>query len=249
MSSQWGLGPLHLFGLLGAPIPNVDIQGSLSVGYMVPWAQAAMQPADNADEKLGKIAESVLGPIAGIPIQLYKAMESDSPDTYKRVSQAMPTFIKNAMTGARWAGEGQVEYNKGGMMYDLSNTEGRVASALKMLGYTPTAVNQKYNQISAAKEATTYYALRRTLLMQDYFEAKRNGNREGMADVRQTVRDFNNATRTNPELRGMQIKQSDLNASARRRMIELRRREANKPDRKTKALETSIKSAYPVIGE
>ena len=249
MSSQWGLGPLHLFGLLGAPIPNVDVQGSLSVGYMVPWVQAAMQPADNSDEKLGKIAESVLGPIAGIPIQLYKAMESDSPDTYKRVSQAMPTFIKNAMTGARWAGEGQVEYNKGGMMYDLSNTEGRVASALKMLGYTPTAVNQKYNQISAAKEATTYYALRRTLLMQDYFEAKRNGNREGMADVRQTVRDFNNATRTNPELRGMQIKQSDLNASARRRMIELRKREANKPDRKTKALETSIKSAYPVIGE
>ena len=115
MSSQWGLGPLHLFGLLGAPIPNVDIQGSLSVGYMVPWAQAAMQPADNADEKLGKIAESVLGPIAGIPIHLYKAMESDSPDTYKRVSQAMPTFIKNAMTGARWAGQGQVEYNEGGV--------------------------------------------------------------------------------------------------------------------------------------
>lgn len=249
MSSQWGLGPLHLFGLLGAPIPNVDVQGSLSAGYMLPWAQAAMQPADNADEKLGKIAESVLGPIAGIPIQLYKAMESDSPDTYKRVSQAMPTFIKNAMTGARWAGQGQVEYNKGGMMYDLSNTEGRVASALKMLGYTPTAVNQKYNQISAAKEATTYYALRRTLLMQDYFEAKRNGNREGMADIRETVRDFNKATRENPELRGMQIKQSDLNASARRRMVEMRKREAGKPDRRTKALETSIKSAYPVIGE
>ena len=134
-------------------------------------------------------------------------------------------------------------------MYDLSNTEGRVASALKMLGYTPTAVNQKYNQISAAKEATTYYALRRTLLMQDYFEAKRNGNREGQADIRQAVRDFNKATKENPELRGMQIKQSDLNASARRRMLEMRKREQNKPDRKTKALETSIKSAYPVIGE
>lgn len=250
MSSYWGLGPIHLAGLLGAPIPNVDIQGSISYGKMIPWLEPLAADAQSPNEKLGKMTAAVLGPIAGIPLQMYKAVASDDPNTWKAVEKSLPVFMKNAVQGTRWMVEGQETFKGEGKLMDFSDPEGRVASALKALGFQPTPLTQKYRQIKAVQEATTYYATRRQLLMADFYFAKKTGDREGAADVRSAINDFNKAVKENPDLKKMAITGRDLNQSYRTRTRAVKRREEGQADmRRNRALQNTIQRLYPVEGE
>lgn len=250
MSSYWGLGPLHLASLFGAPIPNVDIQGSLSYGRMLPWLEPLAADAQSPNEKLGKTTAAVLGPIAGIPLQMYKAVASDDPNTWKAVEKSLPVFMKNAVQGTRWMMEGQETFKGEGKLMDFSDPEGRVASALKALGFQPTPLTQKYRQIKAVQEATTYYGVRRQLLMADHTYAKKIGDREGLADARAAINDFNKAVKENPDLRKMAITGRNLNQSYRTSKKSVKRREEGQADmRRNRALQNTVQRLYPVDGE
>ena len=249
-SAFWGLGPIHLASLFGAPIPNIDIQGSIGYGNMLPWTKGFTEPAQNTTERVGQITASVLGPIAGIPLQMYKAIASDDPNTWKNVEKALPTFMKNAVQGTRWMVEGEETFRGEGQLMDFSDPEGRVEAALKALGFQPTALTQKYRQIKAVQEATTYYATSRQLLMTDFYYAKKINDREGLADVRSAIADFNKAVREDPLLRKMQITGRDLNQSYRARLRAVQRREQGKADlRRDRALQEQVEGLYPIVGE
>lgn len=250
MSSYWGLGPLHLAGLFGAPIPNVDVQGSLSYGRMIPWIEPLTADATNADEKMGRVAAAVSGPIIGIPLQMYKAVASDDPNKWKAVEKSLPVFMKNAVQGTRWLMEGQETFRGEGKLMDFSDPEGRVASALKALGFQPTPLTQKYRQIRAGQEAATYYGTRRQLLMADFYQAKMTKDREGMADVKKAIVGFNKAVQENPALRGMAIRGRDLTQSYNQRVKSVKKREAGiAASRREQPIQTEIQRLYPVEGE
>ena len=250
LSSQFGLGPIHLAANFGIPIPRVDVHSSMSNGYMLPWLQSMMEAHGSSDEKVGQMAAGLAGPIAGLPILAYKAIQSDDPSVWKRISSVMPVFVKNAMQGAQWLNNGGVQDQNGAMTFPLSDIDGRVAAVLKMSGFTPTALTQKYQQITAQKEAAAYFAARRGMLMQDFYQAQQSGDREAIADARKAVLEFNKMTRETVELRGMGITNQQLRSSVRTRLNNKVRKERNLPSsRSSAALEASIRKAYPVIGE
>lgn len=250
MSSYWGLGPLHLASLFGVPMPNVDIQGSVGLGRMIPWLEPITADANSVDEKVGKVTAAVLGPILGIPFSMYKAVTSDDPNVWKNAEKAMPVFMKNAMQGARWLTEGRETFKGEGTFMDMTNPEERVGAALKMLGFSSTAMGQKYRQIKAVQEATVYYATRRQLLMQDFYYMRTTGDREGLADVRNAIKDFNSVMRATPDLRKMQITGKDLNSSYRQRRVSVKRKEKGIADAKRgRALSERIQKLYPIVGE
>lgn len=146
--------------------------------------------------------------------------------------------------------EGQETFKGEGKLMDFSDPEGRVASALKALGFQPTPLTQKYRQIKAVQEATTYYATRRQLLMADFYFAKKTGDREGAADVRSAINDFNKAVKENPDLKKMAITGRDLNQSYRTRTRAIKKREEGQADmRRNRALQNTVQRLYPVEGE
>lgn len=250
MSSYWGLGPLHLASLFGLPMPNVDIQGSVGLGRMIPWLEPVTADAANFDEKVGKVTAAVLGPIVGIPFSMYKAVASDDPNTWKNVEKAMPVFMKNAAQGARWLTEGRETFKGEGTFMDMTKPEDRVSAALKMIGFAPTAMGQKYRQIKAVQEATVYYATRRQLLMQDFYYMRITKDREGLADVRKEIKDFNKVMRESPDLQKMQITGKDLNSSYRQRRVSVQRKEKGIADTKReRALQKRIQELYPIVGQ
>ena len=250
LSSQFGLGPIHLAANFGIPIPRVDIHSSMSNGYMLPWLQSMMEAHGSSDEKVGQMAAGLAGPIAGLPILAYKAIQSDDPSVWKRISSVMPVFVKNAMQGAQWLNNGGVQDQNGAMTLPLSDIDGRVAAVLKMSGFTPTALTQKYQQITAQKEAAAYFAARRGMLLQDLYQGIANKDREAIADARKAIADFNKMTRETVELRGMGITGQQANSSVRARLRDKVQKERNLPSsRSSAALEASIRKAYPVIGE
>lgn len=250
MSSYWGLGPLHMASMFGIPVPNVDIQGSLGLGRMIPWLEPITADANSVDEKVGKVTAAVLGPIVGIPFSMYKAVASDDPNDWKNAEKAMPVFMKNAMQGSRWMMEGRETFKGEGTFMDMTKPEERVGAALKMLGFAPTAMGQKYRQIKAVQEATVYYATRRQLLMQDFYYMRTTGDREGLADVRKSIKEFNAVMRAAPDLRKMQITGKDLNSSYRQRRVSVKRKEMGVADAKRdRALSERIQKLYPIVGE
>lgn len=217
MSSFWGLGPLHLASLLGAPIPQVDISGSLSFGSPVQFLDEALVGTGNPDEEIGKMAKAIGGPVGSMIFTAYESMRSTDPDTWKRMERTMPVAIKNALQGARWINDGKETFRGGGEFLNMDKPEQRVSAFMKFLGFQPTRLTQKYNQVTAQQEASVYWTLRKQLLMEDYAFAKHTGDREQMKDTMEGIRSHNKAMRKTKGLQGLTISGKDMRNSLRSR--------------------------------
>lgn len=246
MAGMWGLGPLHLASLLGAPVPNVDVSASVGFGRPIPWAEPILTgTSDDPTKRLGEITASLLGPVGGIPFQAYKSLNSTDPNTWRTVEGALPVFMKNATKGARWLTEGEETFRGEGTFMDFRDPEGRVSAILKGMGFQPTAVTQKYRQIRASQTAATYWSLRRSMLMEDYYYMRVTKDREGLADVKRAIKDHNKAMREATELRGLVITSKDLSQSVKSRARQVRLRELGKADPRRQLLNRRIQELFP----
>ena len=245
-SSEWGLGPLHLLSLMGAPVPNVDISGSLSFGSPVRAFDEMVTGNRDPDAELGKLTEAILGPIGGIVFNGYKAVSSNDPQTWKRFEKLMPVAVKNALQGTRLAMEGKETFKGGGEFLDMSDTEGRVSAIMKGLGFQPSALTKKYRQVKAVQDAALYWTLRRSLLLQDYAYAVTINNREMKADVLKAIKRHNQGVKKVKELKGLGISNKDFRSSIRSRLRAQKERELGIVGKKNYLLTEKIKRLYPV---
>lgn len=249
-SSYWGLGPAHLATLLGAPIPNVDIQGSLGFGSPVPFLDELFVGQGDPDEELGRFTAALLGPVGGMGLQAYRQISSTDPNVWKRVEKSMPVFAKNAMQGSRWLTEGRETFRGEGTFLNMDRPEDRVGAVMKALGFTPTRLSQKYFQVRAQQESTMFWTLRRQLLLEDFAYARAIQDREAQADVTKAIKKHNGEIRKNRALRGMGITGKDLSKSlkARQRSVQLRERGIPQSKR-ARPLAQEIGRLFPVEGE
>jgi hypothetical protein len=246
MASYWGLGPLHLASQMGIPVPNIDVSGSLSFGSPVPFLDEALKGNGSPDEELGKFTAALLGPVAGIPLQAYRSATSTDPDTWKAIERTLPTFIKNALQGGRWLLDEKETFRGGGEFLSMDKPEDRVASIMKMLGFQPTKLTQKYKQVTATQEAALYYTLRKSLLLQDYAYAITIKDREAKADVMKQIRKFNESVK-GKGFAGLGISGKDMKRSIKARLISQKRRELGlAPTKRQQALYEETQRLFPV---
>lgn len=248
MASYWGLGPLHLLSLTGAPVPEVDISGSLSFGSPVGFLDEALTGSGSPDQELGKLTASILGPVGGMMLQGYKSWNSTDPDEWKNIERALPVFMKNAMQGARWLDEGQETFRGGGEFLNMDKPEHRVSAIAKAMGFQPTRLTQKYKQVMAQQEAAMYWSLRKQMLLTDYAYAVQIGDREARKDANDAIRKHNKNMRQVKELRGLAISSKDLKRSLRAKQREIALRERGLTSQKRQQpLHQSLKELYPVL--
>lgn len=250
MSYQWGLGPFHLLRPLGVPVPNVTIEGSLGFGNPIPWFDAMLDPSiSDMDKALGQTAAAVLGPIGGMVLGVTEAVGySKEEDSWKRWEKILPTFMKNASQGTRWMVEGEETTSNQNQVVTFETPETRAEAALKSLGFTPTRVDQTRRQMRATQQVILYYQTRKQMLMDDFAYARHTKNREGIADVRQAIREFNSSVKE-AGLPKMVIRASSLSRSLsqRAKARALSERGINTTPDAVRAMR-EMQKLYPVTG-
>lgn len=228
LGRYYGLGPLHILEALGVPIPNVDISGSISLGRAVPGLQSATQESRNPDEKFGKTMIDIMGPVAAMGYNLWKMVESNDPDTWKRYERAMPIAMKNASKAIRYSVRGQETLSDATsfMKFDPQDPEQMGEVVAQGLGFTPQRLRAKYELRASQEEARRYWLTRRATIMQMYGYAQLT--REGRADAKKALRKYNTSV---PDPR-LKIRQSDIMKSLKQRRYRKSEIEAGRPTEK-----------------
>lgn len=219
LSRYYGLGPINVLGALGAPVPaETDISGSLSAGRILPGLQEALSPSRSSEEKFARTVIDVMGPAAAIPYNLYTAMASDDPDTWKRIERTLPIFMKSASKALRWADRGE-ETLRGDatfLKFDPANSEHIGEMWAQALGFTPTRLSRRYELYGAVNDAKRYWANRRGVVLERLSYATFTGDREGLADAYKQLREFNASVQTS-ELRELTIDRKTIDRSIKSR--------------------------------
>ena len=211
LSRQYGLGPLHLLGIAGLPVPNVDISGSISAGRVIPGTDSLLGYERDPAAKLGRTMADIFGPVAGVGYQFFRAATDNNPNTFKTWERAMPVALKSVTTAARRGIEGQEEYRGGGQVaeFDWMNIEHRAELIAQTLGFATTRLNQRYEADFAVENTKRYWAIRRGLVMENVAYARMAGDPEAIKDAREALMRFNKSV-PSPTLRinGEQLMQS-----------------------------------------
>ena len=202
MSRYWGLGPLHLLELMGVPVPNTDVSGSISVGNVIPGIRELFAGEASPDERFGRTIAQIMGPVFGMPYMLWRASEDNNPDTWKRWERAMPSMIKAGSKAMRFATRGEEEFRGGGAVakFDQNDMLNRAEEIAQGLGFTPTRIAQRYELSAAQQNIKEYYSVRRAMLLDDYAFLIQHRDPEAAADLRRAIHDFN-TTAPSPALR------------------------------------------------
>lgn len=195
-ASRYSFGMSALGDLVGLPIPNADMSGSLSMGNIIPGFGELLSDRPFNDS-LGKATEAVGGAVVAMPIQLGRAIADDNPDTLKRFEKAMPSFMRNFSKAYRYASRGEETLPDGTVVtkFNKDDSKQRMEILLQGAGFTSTRVVTDKVPFYMTKEILNYYGLRRQSLtaMLDY--AKRSGDSKMLARTWDEVRKFNKSVK------------------------------------------------------
>jgi len=191
-ASRYSFGMSALGDMVGLPIPNVDMSGSLSMGGIIPGWHAML--GDTAfDKGLGRGAEDLGGAVVAMPIQLMRAIADNNPDTLKRFERAMPSFAKHMSKAYRYATRGEETLPDGTVVthFNRDDSMHRAEIAMQFLGFNTTRVADAKAPHYMTKEILQYYSLRRSSLTQMLDYALRSGDSKMYANTWQEVRKYN----------------------------------------------------------
>lgn len=193
LSRYYGLAAFHALELLGVPVPQVDVSGSLSAGEPIPGIRELVEPSRDPDKKLGGAIVSALGPVAGIGYTFWKSLMSQDPDQWKTWERAMPTAMRVASQAIRRGDRGEESFRGGGAIakFDPLNTEHRTELIANALGFAPTRMSQAYELRSAQEDLRQYWTVRRAMVLENYAWALLGEDVEARADARQAIERFN----------------------------------------------------------
>lgn len=245
-----GLG-YHTLGLtaigdaLGVPVPDIDLSSRIGMERTLPGVNPMFAlNNDSWDERFGKSAQEVLGAGMNIPLGILKAMATGNPDSFKQIERGLPTAWKNLARAYRWTADGEETDSNGAVIqdFDVMDSRGRMDIAAQALGFTPSVIAAKRELSQAQHEAMTYWSLRRGELFEQFFFARRAGDREALADVKAAVRAFNQSAPNG----ALKIEAKDLIASYKSRVKGNRKVELGRaPSAGLQPLFKSLQSLYP----
>lgn len=188
----------YLFGLpavadmVGLPLPNLDMSGSLSMGRMVPGVGPLFGREGDYANTVSRSAEELGGAVPAIAFNIAKAIADDNPNTLKRVERALPSAVKNITKAYRYATEGdQLRTGAELVPFDIRDPKERIEIIMQAAGFAPTRGQVEKEKYWITKEFVEYYNTRRTLLLQDLDYTRRNDDADGEEEVRRRITEYN----------------------------------------------------------
>ncbi len=193
LSRYYGLGGLHALELLGIPVPNTDVSGSLSAGRVLPGMETLTSSEPDPDKRLGQSLVDMLGPVAGVGYAFARTLADSNPDEWKRWERAMPSAMKSASQALRRGTRGAEEFRGGGSIvkFDPNDSEQRLETVVNALGFAPTRLRQVQELRSSQEDLRQYWTTRRALVIENYAFAVLSNDQEVLSDARDKLRKFN----------------------------------------------------------
>lgn len=194
-------GTMADFSLFGVG-PSVDMSPSVSLGSVVPGGQGI----GDTDANRGLI--KMMGPVGGAAQSVYNALFSDDP-TKRWGILGMANNV--AKTWREWE-TGVIAPNGGkitvdretGMVRDLTTGENLV----RLLGFNPEIIAANKEIHWMQREVQTYWKTRRDQLVTQYYEARRQDDREAVADAREKLNEFNESAPTKLKINALDLRKA-----------------------------------------
>ncbi len=239
-----GLGPLHIFAALGIPVPQADVTASLSMGRVIPGLEDMLAPTRDPEKRFARTIVEMGGPVMGMGWNFYRWATTDEPNAWKAAERTLPAALKNVSKAIRLQTYGR-EINRSGATiaeFEPGSAEQQAELAALALGFAPTRLNQKYELLAAQEEARRYWLTNRARLLEHYSYAVIVNDREGIADAKKAIRDFNR-TAPVPQLR---IQNKNMSQSIKIKRSKVRKMEAGQPDQRMfRGLYRDVQQAFP----
>lgn len=215
--SRYGFGLPALGDLMGLPIPNVDMSGSVGFGQIAPVdVGQLLGPAGSKDPNtvIAEQSKQLAGAMYGLGFTLYQFLENNTQpmSSMRRWATIMPHEMRNLWRAADMARTGGYNDSRGQAVakFDVRDPEDAMAMIAVALGGLPLSVTAQWGQKDALAEALAYYSNTKLLLYNQMDAAIQSNDKSQIGDVAAAIRKFNMSL---PEAAKPQaIKGSELNA-------------------------------------
>lgn len=192
LGREYGLGPFHALEFMGIPVPNTDISSSISLGRIVPGLEEALK----GEQLTGGLASGLAGAggaVVNIPLQMWDAVASNDPDTWKRFERALPSVLKNISKAGRLYVRGEETDRSKAVVAEFDRQDPlHIAELVAQAGgFRPTRVAERQEFNYAQRQAEKFYQARRTSLMEQYGNAILANDKEGMQATLRAINRFN----------------------------------------------------------
>jgi hypothetical protein len=128
-----------------------------------------------------QLLQALGGPVIGVSDRITRGYSKINEGNFMRgLEDLMPSAISNAFKGVRYATEGTTTLRGDPITGDVSAYN----AAAQMLGFAPADYTRQLEINATEKGIDKTLSERSTKLKQKYYMAKRNGDTDGMTDVR-----------------------------------------------------------------
>jgi hypothetical protein len=221
-------------GLGKVPIPELDRSAAVGFGNILPVDFGVFNASARKDP-MTAFASSVsrgMGALGSYAFNSYKAMMDihEDWDSFKRWEKMYPTFLANISHAARLY-QDEAERSKTGaeiVPYDPHDTEHMMEVLATALGYTPFRVMKEWTRIRAEREGTTYWEVRKNMLLNQFWEAQVNSDGDDKDRVIDAIRKFNHEV-AGTDARAYAITGETLRKSIQTRSLTKAKQEAGVP--------------------
>lgn len=178
---------------MGIPwIPDLDLSQSLGMGRILPIGPELLKPGVDYTRALAETTQRVSGAAFGPLFAVVEALRSEDAD-FKRWEKAMPSALRGFLKAGRYQQEERERGLKGDTVVDFDphDPADQAEIIAVSLGFTPTRVSQKWDQVIELRDATNYWNYRKSILLRQLDYATMMKDQEGRVDVMSAIKRYN----------------------------------------------------------
>lgn len=178
---------------VGMPwVPSIDMSRSLGMGRVLPVGPELLKPGIDYNRALAETTERVSGAAFGPMFAILEALRADNTD-FRRWEKAMPAALRGFIRAGRFEQEERERGLKGDTIveFDPHDPLHKGEMWAVAMGFTPTRLSKKWDQLIELRDAVNYWDYRRTILLQQLDYAVYMKDPEGRSDVMAAVKRFN----------------------------------------------------------
>lgn len=190
----YGLGPLHLLSVLGAPIPHVSVSSSFSQGNIVPGTETIRAAALGADR--GKVLETAVQDLAGATGSMFlqwlgAATSSDEAALrWQRLAPAEWRRILKSMDAVKKSGFENYDFSMAQKL-DMTRPTDMMAAILNAGGFKPSDLENVQAKDFALREGAMFWRTRRQAKLDRYARAFFDKDSDSLKEALAGIESFN----------------------------------------------------------
>jgi hypothetical protein len=170
-------------------------------------------------------------------MDVLRAASSNNPDTWKRVSQAIPPAMRSLTEGTQAFAKGKIADSQGDELAKVTKAE----AIARMAGFQLTDVSTERSKRNAQRDMAQYWLTRRAHVLATFKLAAQNRDADWKAKAQDALREFNAEA---PD-RNLKITANDVRESIKRRAQQAVRKDRDLgPNRTTQGIYRSTGELY-----